>query len=64
MAELAHEAMCSRQPWVGLRDLFSKNTVWWPVRMFPVPESWSQQARKQGLPDKVSFLPSYLCDPF
>lgn len=42
--------------WLFTRDLFSKNTVWWPVGMFPVPESWSQQARKQGLPDKVSFL--------
>lgn len=49
--------------WLFTRDLFSKNTVWWPVRMFPVPESWSQQARKQGLPDKVFFLPSCLCDP-
>lgn len=53
--------MCSRQPWVGFftRDLFPKNTVWWAVDMFSVPEPRSQQTKKHGLPHKVpSSLPS------
>lgn len=62
VTELAHEAMCPWKPWVGFLQVpYFLRTL--SGGQIPVPEPRSQQAKKQGRPDKVSFLPSCLPEP-